>query len=75
MQAATNQDHRAVDEFTCAAAVGWSVHTVRKDRAGKRRLPFYRIGRSVRYNLDRVFEALREYEVGGPASFATKPRR
>lgn len=42
------------------------MHTVRKDRTGKRRIPFFKIGGSVRYDLDRVREALQQYEQGGP---------
>ena len=56
-------------EHEIAQAVGLSVYTLRKDRAGDRRIPFYKIGGSVRYSLDRVRDALAELEVGGP-----KPR-
>lgn len=55
----------AVDEHVVAAALGLSVHWVRKDRIGKRLVPFYRIGGAIRYNLDRVREALAAVEEGG----------
>ena len=54
-----------VGEHEVAAALGLSVHTLRKDRTAGRRIPFYKIGGSVRYNLDRVREALGALEVGG----------
>lgn len=72
MQAETTPDPIAVDEHQAARALGLSVHTLRKDRTGARRIPFYRIGSSIRYNLVRVQEALATMEVGGPAS---KPAR
>lgn len=56
----------AVDERTCAAALGMSVAWLRKDRLGSRLLPHFRLGSSVRYNLDRCREALAATEVGGP---------
>jgi len=48
----------AVDEHAVAAAIGMSVHFVRKDRRTKRLLPYFRIGGSIRYDLDRVRDAL-----------------
>jgi hypothetical protein len=61
----------AVDEYACAEAMQLSVAFLRKDRISRRLIPFYRIGKSVRYNLDRVREALSQMEEGGPAA----PRR
>ncbi len=54
-----------VDEFDVAKAIDMSVHFLRKDRRTKRLIPFYRIGDSIRYNLDRVREALSALEEGG----------
>ena len=56
----------AVSESEIATAIGMSVHFLRKDRRGRRLIPFYRIGDSVRYDLTRVREALRAMEEGGP---------
>lgn len=56
-----------VDDVTCAAALGVSVSWLRKDRRLQRRVPFYRLGGRILYNLDRVREALAEVEEGGPA--------
>jgi hypothetical protein len=55
----------AVDEYAVAAAIGLSVHWVRKDRRGARVLPFYRLNGAVRYDLGRVREALIAREEGG----------
>ena len=55
----------AVDEKTLAACLGMSVAWLRKDRSGARILPFYRLGSAVRYNIDRVREALDKHAEGG----------
>ncbi|MBI5716374.1 MAG: hypothetical protein HZC37_01650 [Burkholderiales bacterium] len=61
-----------VTEHVVAEELGISVHTLRKDRIKERRLPFFKIGSAVRYNLDRVREALEALEVGG---MKPRPRR
>jgi hypothetical protein len=63
----TENKRQTVDDIAVAAALGVSVSTVRHDRLGARRIPFYRIGGSIRYDLDRVWEALAALEVGGVA--------
>lgn len=55
----------AVDEHACAAAIGMSVHWLRKDRRTARLVPFYRMGGAIRYNLQRVRDALSAVEEGG----------
>ena len=55
----------AVDEKTLAEAIGMSVAWLRKDRSGARLVPFFRLGSSVRYNIDRVREALDKRAEGG----------
>lgn len=55
-----------VNEHEAAEAIGLSVHTLRKDRVGARRIPYFKVGRAVLYDLDRVREALVSYEHGGP---------
>ena len=62
----------AVDEVQLANAIGMSVHFLRKDRRGKRQIPFYRVGGSIRYNLDRVRQALLACEEGG---IEVRPRK
>ncbi len=69
-------DDRALTDIQLAEKRNLSVHTLRADRRGQRRIPFVRLGRSIRYNLRRVDEALACYEVGGPfAKQASKKRR
>ena len=55
----------AVDEKTIADELQMSVAWVRKDRRTTRILPFYRIGKSIRYDLARVRSALKALEEGG----------
>jgi len=47
-----------------------SVHWVRKDRRTKRILPFYKLGDAVRYDLERVRQALMGTEEGGTGARA-----
>jgi hypothetical protein len=56
-----------VNEFVIADSIDMSVEFVRKDRSGKRLIPFYRIGTSIRYNPNRVIQALATLEEGGHA--------
>jgi hypothetical protein len=55
-----------VTEHEVAEAIGMSVHFVRKDRYTKKRIPFYRVGGRILYNLDRVRAGLAALEEGGP---------
>lgn len=55
----------AITEYQLAQCIGMSVHWLRKDRRGKRLLPFYKLGDAVRYDLERVRQALRATEEGG----------
>jgi hypothetical protein len=64
-----------VDEHAAAAAIGLSVGWIRKDRRTRRLIPFYRIGGAIRYDLDRVRQALGELEEGGPAASSSRPER
>lgn len=67
----------AVGEFELAESIGMSVEFLRKDRSGKRLIPFYRIGTAIRYNPTRVGEALAALEQGGysPKPKASKARQ
>jgi hypothetical protein len=61
----TTETKVLVDEFEAARVLGLSVHTLRKDRQGARRIPFYRIGTAVRYDPERIWQSLAEHELGG----------
>ncbi len=64
----------AITEHQVAACIGMSVHWLRKDRRTKRLLPFYKLGDSVRYDLERVRQALQRTEEGGAgAVHETRP--
>jgi hypothetical protein len=50
------------------ALTGISARTLRKDRVlGRRRFPWYRVGRSVLYDLDEVESIIRASRFGGVA--------
>lgn len=74
MEARPEQERLGVSEHVVAAELGISVHTLRKDRVTRRRFPFFKIGSSVRYNLQRVREALLQLEVGGQVPKARRRR-
>jgi hypothetical protein len=61
------------DEKGIADVFDISVSFVRKDRSGKRILPFFRIGDLIRYDVERCREALLANEEGGPQK-ATRKR-
>jgi hypothetical protein len=63
-----------VDEHTAAGMLGVSVSFLRKDRGGRRLIPFHRLGARVLYSPDRIKDALRELEEGGGRP-SSKPRR
>ena len=75
MQPNTTDARLGIDEYEAAALLGLSVHTLRKDRTTARRIPFFRIGRAIRYNAQRIGEALATMEVGGPAPRAARSKR
>lgn len=54
-----------VDEHAISKALGISLGWLRKDRRTKRIIPFYKFGTAVRYNPERVREALAVVEEGG----------
>lgn len=56
-----------VDEKAAAQALGMSVGWLRKDRYGKRTIPFFRLGGRVRYDLERIRATLVAREEGGAA--------
>lgn len=62
----------ALNEHAIADLTGLSVHTLRKDRQGPRRIPFMKIGGAVRYNPDSVRAALERMEIGGPSARADR---
>lgn len=56
---------RLVDEFACADVIGMSVDFLRKDRRGKKIVPFIKLNSAVRYDLDAVRAAMRARQEGG----------
>jgi len=62
-----------VDEYQLAEALKVSVGFLRKDRRMAKRIPFYKLGDLVRYDIDRVREALIAIEEGGAKG--ARPKR
>ena len=60
-------DRIGLTDLDIARELSLSVDWVRKDRRHARLLPFFKIGGSVRYNRQRVLEALARLEEGGTA--------
>jgi len=48
------ETERFIDETETAGMLSISVHTLRGQRHARRGLPFYKIGRSVRYKLSDI---------------------
>lgn len=60
-----------VDENIIAERYGISVHKLRRDRRRNEGLPFFRIGRSVRYDIEQCEKHLKEHcNYGGVYSHA-----
>jgi hypothetical protein len=57
---------RLLDEKEIAEELHVSIAFLRKDRYGAKTIPFMRLGDLIRYDADRVREALMAREVGGP---------
>jgi hypothetical protein len=56
-----------VDDKTIAELIGMSLPWVRKDRRTRRILPFFRLGKRIRYDLPTVRKALLARSEGGAA--------
>jgi hypothetical protein len=54
-----------VDDKKIAEVIGMSVPWVRKDRATKRIIPFFRLGDCVRYDVQTVLKAFHARMEGG----------
>ena len=64
--------NRPVDESTMAPLLDVSVHWLRKDRCGKRVIPFIKMGAHlIRYIPARVFESLEKNHTEGGVSRST----
>lgn len=61
----TTKNTLVVDEIEMAAMLNVSVHYLRKDRQTLRRIPYFRIGRCIRYSADYVMCELEKLKEGG----------
>jgi hypothetical protein len=58
MKRSGKKRERLVDESIVAEHLGTGVRFLQADRAGAQLIPFYRIGRQIRYRLSEVDDAL-----------------
>lgn len=54
-----------INEADAAKALGVSVHFLRKDRRTKQRVPFIKLGDSVRYSPSAIAAAMEHLQRGG----------
>lgn len=58
----------ALNEVEAARALRVSLSWLQHDRIGRRLIPFYKLGKLVRYNPDRIKAAIARHEEGGNAA-------
>ena len=68
MTSVVANDPIGLTEKAIAAEINVSVSWIQHDRVGARLIPFYRIGKNIRYNKARVHAALAGLEEGGPST-------
>jgi hypothetical protein len=56
-----------LDEKEAAEILGLSVQTLRNDRATKRRIPYVKIGKSVRYKVEDIAAVIEAGRIAGEA--------
>jgi hypothetical protein len=54
---------KLVSEKVLAEITGFELAKIRNDRWRRKGLPFYRIGRTIRYDLDEIYAALEKCRV------------
>ena len=63
MNANLAEAERFINEYEAAELIRASVHTLRGQRHARRGLPFYKIGRSVRYKLSDILRHMETLRV------------
>jgi excisionase family DNA binding protein len=56
-----------IKEEEASRILGLSIQTLRNDRASKRRIPFLKLGKSVRYRLSDLEQYIESCRIGGRA--------
>lgn len=65
---------RLVDDRVVAEETNLSRGFLQKDRIGAQLVPFIKVGDRCLYDLDAVFDALRQYQRGGPGALPVRAR-
>ncbi len=63
---------KRVNEHVAAAYIGCSVHKLQKDRRTGNSIPFIKIGRSVRYDVDTLEEYVRQHTFTSTSQYGGK---
>ncbi len=58
-------ERKYIDEKQVAALTGLALSTLRNDRSTQRRIPYIKVGRSVRYSLDDVIAFMERHKIQG----------
>jgi hypothetical protein len=58
---------RLIRDIDLAPMIGVSVGFLQRDRREAQRIPYLKVGDRCLYDVTAVFDALRQYSVGGPA--------
>jgi hypothetical protein len=54
---------QCLTEHQVATILGWAVQSLRNDRCSLRRIPYLKLGRSVRYKLSDVLEFIEKHRI------------
>lgn len=63
---------RLVKEDVAAAALGCSVYKLQKDRRTGNSIPYVKIGRSVRYDIEVIEEHIRQHTFTSTSQYGGK---
>lgn len=66
---------RLVRDVDLAPLIGVSVGFLQRDRREGQRIPFLKVGDRCLYDVQAVFDALRQYQRGGPGVVRVRSRR
>jgi predicted DNA-binding transcriptional regulator AlpA len=60
-------EKKYIDERKVSEITGLALPTLRNDRSTQRRIPYIKIGRSVRYSLDDVIAFMESHKIQSQA--------
>lgn len=66
-------NERYIDEQEVARITGRALSTLRNERFQRRGIPYYKVGRSVRYSLGDVIEFMEKHRIETETHAGQKP--